>query len=687
MQVTAALLNFRHVNLCLPATHAIQPGDGAPRPECPIHRRETLLHLSSNFAIFRRPALLALYVLAALSASRVLLVSELWERVEPTDGLFFILMQGVRFDLIVVAQLFGPVFVLAPWLHANAALRRIGAWLVPAYLALVCALGLFVEASTLAFIREFDVRPNYLFVEYLAYPKEIFAMLGSSHLEELVAFTAMAGLVGWKAFGWLRRDPALDQRVSWRFGWAVTPILAVLVALTIRSTLDHRPVNPGNAAFSQDAMVNQLALNSPYTLLYDIYERRRDQYNEGVSYGEMPANETLAVILEEAGLGPDGIHADIPTLHFQRATFRRERPLNLVIIVEESLGAEFVGSLGGQDLTPEIDRLADKGIWLERLYATGIRSVRGIETVVTGFPPTPRLAVVKLAETQIGFFTLPGLLHESGYDTQFFYGGRAHFDNMRRFFMNNGFRSIVDQADFVSPEWVGAWGVSDGDLFRRAHEEFESAGDQPFFALIFTTTHHAPFEIPEGKVKPIDGADGDRATAVRYADHALGRFLDLARQSDYWQDTVFYVTADHNSRVYGNQLVPVQRFHIPGAIVGGAVEPRRIPGITSQIDMLPTLLSLIGVDGAHPSIGRDLTRPQYSGGAGRAMMQFNRLQAYLENDRVVVLAPDEAPRHFQLQPATGQLFETDADAELARRALAYASWGPLTIRNNAYRSR
>jgi phosphoglycerol transferase MdoB-like AlkP superfamily enzyme len=654
MKVTAALLDFRHVNLCMPATHAIRPGDGAARPDCPIYRRETLLRRRSNFSIFMRPAVLALCVLAALSASRVLLVSELWERVEPTEGLFFILMQGLRFDLIVVAQLFGPVFLLAPWLHANAALRRLGAWLVPAYLALVCALGLFVEASTLAFIREFDVRPNYLFVEYLAYPREVFLMLGRSHLEELVAFTAMAGLAGWKVFGWLRRDPALDKPVSWRFGWAVTPILAVLVALTIRSTLDHRPVNPGTAAFSHDTMVNQLALNSPYTL---------------------------------AGLGPDGIHADIPTLHFQRATFRRERPLNLVIIVEESLGAEFVGSLGGQDLTPEIDRLADKGIWLERLYATGIRSVRGIETVVTGFPPTPRLAVVKLAETQIGFFTLPGLLHESGYDTQFFYGGRAHFDNMRRFFMNNGFRSIVDQADFVSPEWVGAWGVSDGDLFRRAHEEFESAGDQPFFALIFTTTHHAPFEIPEGKVKPIDGADGDRATAVRYADHALGRFLDLARQSDYWQDTVFYITADHNSRVYGNPLVPVQRFHIPGAIVGGAVEPRRIPGITSQIDMLPTLLSLIGVDGAHPSIGRDLTRPQYSGGAGRAMMQFNRLQAYLENDRVVVLAPDEAPRHFQLQPATGQLFETDADAELARRALAYASWGPLTIRNNAYRSR
>jgi phosphoglycerol transferase MdoB-like AlkP superfamily enzyme len=668
--------------------HAKRPDERAAGTARPAHHSETLLRLGDTLAIFRRPALLALFVLVALSASRLLLVGELWERVEPTGGLSFILLQGVRFDLIVVAQLFGPVFLLAPWLHTRADLRWVGAWLVPGYLALVCALGFFVEASTLAFIREFDARPNHLFVEYLSYPREVFAMLARSHLDKLIGFTSMSGLLGWKVFGWLRRDPAIRQPVSWRFAWAMTPLLAVLVTLTVRSTLDHRPINPGNAAFSQDPMVNQLALNSPYALLYDLYERSRDRYNHGVRYGSMSEAESLAIVLAEAGIEADGAaHPDIPTLHFQRATHRRDRPLNLVVVLEESLGAEFVGALGGAELTPELDRLADEGVWLERLYATGIRSVRGVEAVVTAFPPTPRLSVVKLAETQTGFFTLAGLLDEKGYDTQFFYGGHAHFDNMRRFFLNNGFGSIIDQADFESPEWVGAWGVSDEDLFRRAHEAFVRAGDRPFFALIFTTTHHAPFDIPEGKVSAADGPDGERATAVRYADYALGRFLDLARQSDYWQDTLFYVTADHNSRVYGDQLVPVQRFHIPGAITGGPIEPRRIAGITSQIDMLPTLLSLIGVDSVHPAIGRDLTRPEHLDGAGRAMMQFNRLQAYLEADRVVVLRPDQQPRFFRLHPESGRLFDIRADAALERRATAYANWGPQAIRSKAYRSR
>ena len=275
----------------------------------------------------------------------MLLVSQLWERVEPTGGLLFILLQGIRFDLIVVAQLFGPVFLLSPWLHSTAISRRIGAWLVPAYLALVCALGFFVEASTLAYIREFDIRPNYLFVEYLGYPREVFAMLGSSHLEEFVVVTAVTGLLGWKVFRWLRRDPSLDLPVPWRFSWVATPIVAVVVALTARSTLDHRPINPGNAAFSSDSMVNQLALNSPYSLLYDLYERRRDRYNHGVRYGDMTEEETLAVILEEAGIEPGQTsHPDIPTLRFHEATYRRERPLNLVIVVEESLGGYLAGA-------------------------------------------------------------------------------------------------------------------------------------------------------------------------------------------------------------------------------------------------------------------------------------------------------------------------------------------------------
>ena len=643
------------------------------------------MNLRNYISIFKRPAIVVLVFLAGLTVSRLLLIATHWERVAPTDGVGFILLQGIRFDLILVGQLFGLVFLIKPWFHTLGFLRHIGKLIIPLYMALAIPLAFFVEAATVSFIAQYDSRPNYLFVEYLAYPREVLAMLSGSHLLELIGATIMAFFLAWFVFTWLRKDPEAGTRTSLLFCLLATPVILVIVTAMIRSTLDHRPVNPSIAVFSQDAMINQLALNSPYSLLYAIYEQKRDATHKGVRYGDMDEAEVLSIVLEHAGITPEEqIDPAIPTLHHQKATRETDRPLNLVIILEESLGAEFVGSLGGKGLTPRLDELADEGIWFERLYATGTRTVRGIEAVGSGFTPTPRRSVVKLAETQQNFFTLAGLLKKHGYTTSFIYGGEAHFDNMKRFFLNNGFQSVVDEKNYSDPIFHASWGVSDEDLFMRAHKEFENAGEQPFFSLLLTSSNHEPFDIPEGRVTVETGPDGPLDTAIKYADYSLGYFLDLARESSYWEDTVFLVVADHNSRVYGNQLVPIDRFHVPGVIIGSSIEPRRVPGITSQIDMLPTLLSLIGVSAKHPGIGRDLTLPEYADGSGRAMMQFNALQAYMEDDRVVVLQPDLEPGLYRLENGHELIPDENADPELVRRALAYSLWGPMMIRLRMY---
>ncbi len=644
------------------------------------------MRLTAFFRIFKRPAILSLLVLATLSASRLFLISSYWQRVAETDGLGFILVQGLRFDIILLGMLFGLVLVFKPWFHTRAFLRRTGRWLFPVYMGLATTLIFFVEASTRSFIDEFDSRPNFLFIEYLVHPQEVLATLYGSYLLEFVGFTVIALLLGWIVFSWLRKDPSSEIMIPIKLCLLVTPVSFLLVVMMIRSTLAHHPVNPSIAAFSQDSMVNQLPLNSPYSLLRAIYEQRRDSRSEVNRYGTMADDEVLATILREAGIqASDQLDPAVPTMHHQKATHLRDKPLNLVIILEESLGAEFVGSLGGRDLTPELDKLAGKGIWLEQLYATGTRSARGIEAIIAGFTPTPRLSVVKLGETQNNFFTIAGLLESQGYQTSFIYGGAAHIDNMKRFFLNNGFQTIIEEKDFVRPDFRGPWGVSDEDLFKRAHEEFSDAGARPFFSLVFTTSHHKPFDIPENKVSAENGPDSRRETAVKYADYSLGRFLDMARQSNYWENTVFLITADHNSRVYGDQLVPVERFHIPGVILGGKIDARNIPGVSSHIDLLPTLLSLIGINSKHPAIGRDLTLPEHAAGAGRALMQFHALQAFMEGDRVVVLQPDLDPRSFRRVSASKMILDKNADPELERKALAYALFGPMMIRKKAYR--
>lgn len=95
-------------------------------------------------------------------------------------------------------------------------------------------------------------------------------------------------------------------------------------------------------------------------------------------------------------------------------------------------------------------------------------------------------------------------------------------------------------------------------------------------------------------------------------------------------------------------------------------------------------LSLMGIDSKHPGIGRDLTLPEYAQGSGRAMMQFNSLQAYLENDRVVVLQPDLQPISFRLGSDGEMILDSEPDKDLERKALAYSLWGPMMIRLKAY---
>src|SRR5262249_28226484 len=154
------------------------------------------------------------------------------------------------------------------------------------------------------------------------------------------------------------------------------------------------------------------------------------------------------------------------------------------------------------------------------------------------------------------------------------YGGASNFDNMRGFFLNNGFTRVIDEPSFDSPAFHGTWGVSDEDLMRKAHETFVAHGDQPFFALVLSTSNHPPFEYPPGRV-PVVAGEPPLHGAIRYADYAIGELFRLAKTADYFRRTVFLVVADHDTRVYGAGLVPIQKFHIPAVVIAPDVAPRR----------------------------------------------------------------------------------------------------------------
>jgi phosphoglycerol transferase MdoB-like AlkP superfamily enzyme len=425
-----------------------------------------------------------------------------------------------------------------------------------------------------------------------------------------------------------------------------------------------------------------LPLSSAYNVLYAVYGLK-DESDASAVYGQMDADKMISIVHKAMPEGTVFEDREIPTLHHQVASISRDKPLNLVIIVEESLGADAVGHLGGKPLTPKLDALTEQGWWFENLYATGTRSVRGLEAITTGFLPTPARAVVKLGKSQRGFFTLAELLGRHGFKSRFMYGGESHFDNMKGFFLGNGFDEVIDQPLMTDAKFVGSWGVSDEDLFEEVHKTLlaDSDSDQPRFTLVFSTSNHTPYEFPGG-VELYEQPKATVNNAVKYADYALGAFFDQAKQADYWNDTVFVVVADHDARVFGASLVPIEGFHIPAIILGADVQPRKDIRLVSQIDLAPTLLSIMGLDTTHPMLGRDLTQ-EYVGWPGRAIMQYGSNQAYREGDDVVILQAGQPASQYRY--FNRKLISAEGDPSLLDRALAHAQWASWAYANRRYR--
>ncbi len=586
-----------------------------------------------------------------------------------------LLAVGWRLDAIVLAQISALPVLLVLFLPP-----RWAAWPAALVLALGAALLLLGELASWPFLAEFGSRPDALFVRYLGHPQEVAATLGPAYL----AFAAVGALAVLALGVWTARASARWIAAQcpwpWRTRLAGAVVLVPLLVLAGRSGLGEAVPSPALAYFSDDRLSNQLALNPAYSLAFAAYRSGTKELKPD-AYGRLPRAEILARVRAAMGL-PESAFPDpaIPTLHRQGARVHPQRPRNLVVILEESLGADAVGRLGGRDLTPELDRLAGQGLWFERLYSIGTRTTWGVQGVVTGLPPTgPDTPLMKLPLAQRGFFTVAELLRRAGYRTYFLYGGEAHFDDMATFLGNNGVQHIIDRRDFDHPRHLGRWGVSDEDLFAKAHELFQ-AQDGPFAAILLTLSHHRPYDIPPGRVEPRPG-EPPEATAARYADHALGEFFRRARRADYFRDTVFVVTADHREHFSNAGALPLDQFRIPGLILAPGLAPGTVERVASQIDLLPTALPLLGLDLEHPMIGRDHLAADAC--PGRAIVQYGHTLGYLRGDDLVVLQPRHAPRQFRVRG--GALETRPVDEVLAREALAHVLFPALVYHERAYR--
>lgn len=521
---------------------------------------------------------------------------------------------------------------------------------------------LFLNIVEYYFFDEFDARFNLVAVDYLRYPHEVLINIRESYpVVPLLCFTLLISSLLW-FFLWPLMRQHLNSSLLFRQRLTILIIHIALAGVTGWSVSTH------SFDFSDNRITNEITANGMSSFFQAL---RTNQLDYPTYY--RTENSKIAFNLLTTELSKDGSQF----IHFNE--FKRKFPgspqglgkLNIVVIVEESLGAEFIGCYGDQrGLTPKLDQLAQQGMFFKHAWATGTRTVRGLEAITLSFPPIPSESVIKRSgsENMVSWGTV---MNHLGYHTSFLYGGYGYFDHMNYFYRHNGF-AISDRHDIESPKFTNIWGVSDEDLFHHATHYYNHLYTQqhPFFSIVMTTSNHKPYTFPQG-IQGIPPQGGGREAGIRYADYALGRFFDEAKQQPWFSDTLFVIVADHGARVYGKAKIPLYSYEIPLLFLSPAhLLPSSIDKHISQIDIAPTVLGLLGLGYEASFFGRDILHLP-SEEPSVLLFNHNYTVALAKNNELATLGLQRTASSEHYNPQTHDFTPLKPNESLIQLAIAY----------------
>jgi phosphoglycerol transferase MdoB-like AlkP superfamily enzyme len=551
-------------------------------------------------------------------------------------------LTGLRFDVAVAAYALEPLLILA----LAAGMVFGGNWgrrVLEAGAALLGFPIVFGGLAELEFYREFYARYNQLAVEYWAHPRTVASMIWHGYPVVRYALVGIALYLLWlwavhRIVRFLGREAA-QRGPGARLARAVAIVpAALLLGVAARGGVRGHPLQLGDAFLGDFAFANALGQNGFWTLGASLKElvdhRKRGSWADALSPAEarrrtqdllvVPGEELVgdagAPLLRRRTTVPEGPGlppgTDPPAERSVSLALKHEAtPPNVVLILMESFSARYVGAVGARDdRTPEFDKLAARGILFDRAFSNGSHTDQAAYCATTSFPNLPRHeSLMRTVEGSQRFDSLASALSSRGYRTYFFYNGDLAWDNMLGFFREQGVDVLIGRDDFDKRGFFDeTWGVSDQELFERADKELGGA-PSPFFATILTLSNHTPFDLPRPLPFPEitdAGNHNDRMNGIRYADWSLGRFFETASREPWFSRTLFILVADH-----GFSVPPVLtdinllRFHVPllfyaPELLGEA--PRVRHTVASHVDVVPTVLGLLGDRAPHQCWGRDL---------------------------------------------------------------------------------
>ncbi len=614
------------------------------------------------------------YLLTSLSLRIVLLAFFGPAAHVPIQDYPIIIGFGLCNDCIEALYLLAPLTLYLFLMPQRIFNSRIGRLLMVCLLWLLLFGMLYLSAVQFFFFQEFDARFNLVAVDYLLYPHEVFVNIWESYpvgrvLFFMAALSSMLVLFLWPI---IRKSMSDQRAIFGRIRVFAGHILLLAAAASLFST--H------TLAFSANRVSNEITANG-LSSFFQAFRTNQLDYDQFYHTG----NSLRMFTLLKKQLATEGGRFISTQPMDTRRRFSGSTPgsekLNVVVIVEESLGCEQVDICGnGLDIdaaladkevrmTPFLDEFAGQGLFFNRAYATGTRTVRGLEAISASFPPIPSESIMKRPGGE-HIATWGKVMRENGYQTNFIYGGYGRFDNMNTYFRGNGF-AISDRLDIKDPVFTNIWGVSDQDLFRHACTYFDRLAqqDKPFFSIIMTTSNHSPYTFPEG-IAGIPAKGGGRNAGVLYADYALREFFTMARKHRWYTNTLFVVVADHGARVYGEAQIPLSSYEIPLLIFApGHIKPAQVQTPISQMDIAPTVLGLLGLPYEAPFFGQNVLQED----ADPATLLFNHNHdvALYREKKLVILGLRDKVTTYQYRLGTDRFSKIDNIADLTDIATAY----------------
>ena len=495
------------------------------------------------------------------------------------------------------------------------------------------------------FWEEFGKRFNFIAVDYLVYTHEVIQnilesypiplLLGGVFIVTCLIFYVLSKHT--KGFEKLFEDNTTYKERAW-----MTLILLLVPVLSF-IFLQKQTI----ATISSPNRYNQeLSKNGFYSLFSAFRNNELDYYEFYTTENNTKVLKNYRKLVQSKN--SHFLSQDLNQTLRQLTDEGEEQKYNVMLVMIESLSASYMGLYGDKkNLTPHIDALAKKSLFFSNFFATGTRTVRGMEAVTMSVPPTAGRSIVKRPDNH-NMFGMGWIFKDKGYDNKFIYAGHGYFDNMNEYFGHNGFQ-IVDRSSFSDNEvtFANVWGVCDEDLFDKSIKEADNsyAQNKPFFSFVMTTSNHRPYTYPDGKID-IPSHTG-RWGGVKYTDYAIDAFLEKAAKKPWFNETIFVFVADHNGGSSGENDLPLYRYKIPLIIYAPAlIKAQNIKKLSSQIDLAPTILSLLHWDYKSKFYGKNILSDDFK---PRALIgNYQKLGLYQE-DKLTMLLPNGTAKAYQIK--------------------------------------